>query len=235
MNEFPPKLDGPRPERNWFFRLPTWGKWTIGIVSALFLMGIGAAIGGGDNNESDLKDEVAALETSQATEKAKAEAEAEKVEEELAENEEIVHKVEGRAKEFVRLGKAKAKEIVGDARAEKNALAEEVDEQEGRLSSVSNEVESVEGKLASLRGEEDEAKEIEAKSTIPGNGTFRAEVDYIPGIYESKGGNLCYWQTQGSADNFDIVNNENATGPTIAEITTPYFQTEGCDTWHRIE
>jgi len=58
----PPKLGEPKPPRegNWFIRLPTWAKWTIGVVAALLLLGAGAAIGSGE--EDELKDDIAALE-----------------------------------------------------------------------------------------------------------------------------------------------------------------------------
>jgi hypothetical protein len=41
-------------------KLPTWGKWTIGIVGALLLLGIGVAVGKGGEEDS-LKEEVAQL------------------------------------------------------------------------------------------------------------------------------------------------------------------------------
>lgn len=124
-------------------------------------------------------------------------------------------------KELRREAKAIISDAKGKAKVAAEGIEDEASEAEERLSRAEE----------SLHG----VREEKAKSTIPGNGTFRAEVNYIPGVYESKGGNLCYWATLNSADNFDIVNNENATGPTIAEITTPYFQTKGCAPWHRIE
>ncbi len=78
------------------------------------------------------------------------------------------------------------------------------------------------------------AREEKAKSTIPGDGTFKADVDYIPGTYRAPGGRNCYWATLNSADPYDIASNENATGPTIASIESPYFQTQGCGQWERI-
>jgi hypothetical protein len=64
MNSMPPKLgDNPSPSSgNWWARLPTWGKWTGGIIAVIILLGIGGAIGGSGGKEDDLKNEVASLE-----------------------------------------------------------------------------------------------------------------------------------------------------------------------------
>jgi hypothetical protein len=201
-------------KRNPWSKLPTWAKWTIGVVGALILLSIGAAIG--PSNEDSLKSErdEARTEVAQASEdRDRAEAEAEAVQ----------------ARKAVILSKAKAdaSRIVGDARSESSKLSSELEGLSNEVGAAGEELSSVE---ASLNGAEEE----KAKSTIPGDGTFRAEVDYIPGTYESSGGEYCYWATLNSADPYDIASNENATGPTIASIQTPYFQTKSCGTWRRI-
>ncbi len=195
-------------------KLPTWAKWTISIVGALILLGIGAAIG--SSGEGKLKDErdEAQAEVAQANqERDRAEVEAEAVQ----------------ARKAVILSKAKAdaSRIVGAARSESSKLS-------GELEGLRNEVDATGEELSSVEASLNGAEEEKAKSTIPGNGTFRAEVDYIPGTYQSSGGEGCYWATLNSADPYDIASNENAAGPTIASIQTPYFQTQGCGTWKRI-
>ncbi len=201
-------------KNNPWSKLPSWAKWTIGIVGALILLGVGAAIG--SSGEGKLKDErdEAQTEVAQANqERDRAEAEAEAIQ----------------ARKAVILSKAKAdaSRIVGTARSESSKLS-------GELDGLSGEVDSVEEELASVEESLNGAEEEKAKSTIPGNGTFRAEVDYIPGTYQSSGGEGCYWATLNSADPYDIASNENAAGPTIASIQTPYFQTQDCGTWKRI-
>ena len=99
----PPKLDESsqgNPRDNWFVRLPSWGKWTIGIVAALLLMGIGAAIGGGNNKEGDLKDEVATLEGQVV-----------KAETSAKEAEAAAKKAEGAEREEVKAGEEKARKL----------------------------------------------------------------------------------------------------------------------------
>lgn len=196
-------------------KLPTWGKWTAGVVGALVLLVIGAAIGSG-GEEDELKAELAETRTElAAAERAQADAEA------TAEN------VHSRRDQIVAGAKSRAAKIVGDARSESAQLS-------GKLERLNGEVSATEGELSSVEDSLDGAREEKAKSTIPGDGTFQAEVDYLPGTYQSSGGAGCYWATLNSADPFDIASNENATGQTIASISTPYFQTEDCGTWKRI-
>lgn len=195
-------------------KLPTWVKWAIGVVGALLLLGIGAAAG--SSNEGDLKDEVSELE-----------AQLSGLEQDRDTAEARATRLAGLKEKIVGEAREKADSIVSGARR-KNEEAEE------SLGSLEGEVEATEEELSSVEGSLEGAEEIKAKSTIPGNGTFRAEVDFIAGTYRSSGGEGCYWATLNSADPFDIASNENATGPTIASIQTPYFQTQECGTWKRI-
>jgi hypothetical protein len=195
-------------------KLPTWAKWTAVIVGALLLLGIGGAVG--SSNEGDLKDEVSELKSQLAD-----------VKQERDTAEAKANRLEGLKKKIVAEARDRADSIL-------SAAKHRGDEAEEILGSLEGEVEATEEELASVEGSLGGAEEIKAKSTIPGNGTFRAEVDFIPGTYRSSGGEGCYWATLNSADPFDIASNENATGPTIASIQAPYFQTQGCGTWKRI-
>lgn len=195
-------------------RLPRWARWALGIVGAILLIGIGAAIG--SSNEGHLKDE------------------RDEAQQEIAEAEDqrdravaLFDSIRGRQETIVAKAKHQATHIVNSARSESNELSSKLEGLRSTISSREDELSKVE---SSLEG----AREEKAKSTIPGNGTFQAEVDYLPGTYESSGGATCYWATLNSADPFDIESNENASGQTIASIHSPYFQTKGCGTWKRI-
>jgi hypothetical protein len=122
---------------------------------------------------------------------------------------------------------AEAKRIVGSAKDESKTL-------DGKLSDQKSELEQAEGEMSRVEESLSGAREEKQLSTIPGNGTYQAEVDFLPGTYRSSGGAGCYWATLNSADPYDIASNENASGPTIASIQTPYFQTDGCGKWDRI-
>lgn len=202
-------------------KLPTWGKWTIGVVGVFIVLGVGAAIGG--SNEDDLKSEVSSLESqveNAQDERDAADARTERAEAEAA-------RIRAQGAKIVSEAEAEADELLSGAKRE-------ADEAEENLGSLKSEVASTESELADVEGSLDGAREEKAKSKIPGDGTFKSEADYIPGTYRSEGGSTCYWATLNSADPYDIASNENATGPTIASITTPYFNTSGCGAWERI-
>jgi outer membrane murein-binding lipoprotein Lpp len=210
----PPKAGRSNP----WDRPPTWAKWTAGVVGALLLLGIGSAIG--SSGEDDLKTEVAKLESQVDY----AQEERDVAEEEAADAHSEASRVRGLRGKIVGEAEDRATEIIGDAKEEKESL-----------NSVQGEITSAENELASVEDSIGGAEEEKALSSIPGDGTFKAEVDYLPGTYRAPGGEGCYWATLNSADPYDIASNENASGPTIANIETPYFQTSGCGTWERME
>lgn len=197
-------------------KLPTWAKWVIGIVSVLLLLGIGAAIGSGE--EDSLKSQVSDLEA----EVASADRQRKEAEEESTDAFMEVDQIKGMRSEIVGKAREQADKIVGDAKAQ----AEE-------MVSIENEIQAAEDRLASVESSIGGAKEEAAKSTIA-DGIWQAESDYIPGTYRAPGGPTCYWATLNSADPYDIASNENGTGSQIASIESPYFQTKGCGTWERI-
>lgn len=201
-------------KKNPWQRLPTWGRWTIAVIGAFFLVGIGAAIGG--SNEGNLEKEVSALEGQLANAKqGKSDAEAQ------------ASRVEALKGKIVGQGEARAASIVNDAKRES-------EEAKNALGSLKSEVASTEGELEEVEGSLSGAEHEAALSTIS-DGTWQAETDFIPGTYRAPGGPNCYWATLNSADPYDIASNENGTGPQIAAIEAPYFQTDGCGTWERIE
>ena len=200
-------------KKNPWQKLPTWAKWTIGIVGALIVMGIGAAIGG--SNEGNLESEVTTLEGQLANAK-----------KEKVEAEDKASRIAALKGKIVGEAERKASKLLSGAKAESEEAKEDLGSLRSEVAATEGEFEEVDG---SLGGAEEEA----ALSTIT-NGTWKAEVDFIPGTYRAPGGPTCYWATLNSADPYDIASNENGTGPQIATIESPYFQTKGCGTWERI-
>jgi transposase-like protein len=194
-------------KKNPWSKLPTWARWGLGILGALILLGIGAAIGSGE--EDDLKAEVTELtaERDQAIEEVAA--------------------VVDRKEQILSAARSSAADIIGDARSERSAAT-------GKLRRLRSEVSATQNELAQTESSLAGAEHEEALSTIS-DGTWQAETDFIPGTYRAPGGSNCYWATLNSADPYDIASNENGTGPQIATIESPYFQTDGCGTWERIE
>lgn len=190
----------------------------IWVVAAFVLGGI---IGGaaGSSGESGLKDEkkelqqaVALAEERQQTAEDKATATEEKLN---AEKQSILTKAQ-----------RKADRIVGHAKVE----AEE-------LENVESEIAAKEGELASVESSLEGAEQEKSLSSF-GGGIMKAEVDYTLGAtYEAAGGAGCYWALLNSANTNDISGNEftNSAAQQIVTIETPYFTSENCGTWKRIE
>lgn len=187
------------------------------------LIGLGIGIGTADSKEDELKSELASTESELHHVSSELEAE----ETAATEADAKAQKVYSERDKMLSDAKAEAKRIVGGAKSESETLANKLSDQESELERAEDELSSVESSISG-------AREEKRLSSIPGNGTFQAEVDFLPGTYRSSGGSGCYWATLNSADPYDIASNENATGPTIASIHSPYFQTEGCGKWERI-
>lgn len=196
-------------------KLPTWSKWVIGVLGAFVLLGIGAAIGGSE--EDDLKSELASTKT-----------EVSKAEHAQQEAERETEEIKGREAEIVHKAKATTKEIVGKAQSESSTLSSKLDEQRSELESVEGELSETESYLVG-------AEEDKAKSSIS-DGTWQSEVDYIPGTYEAEGGGSCYWallSEPGGGGIEGIIENGGFNKHQILTIDSPYFETRDCGTWHR--
>jgi hypothetical protein len=192
---------------------------SIGVVAALFLLGVGAAIGSGE--EDHVKTQVTDLESEVTI----ANNQQHRAEEETSDALSKVSRVQGLRGKIVGEAKEQAEKIVGDAKGEAEELA-----------SVDSEIEEAEGHLESVQASIGGAKEEAAKSRM-GDGIWQGEVDYIPGTYRAPGGEGCYWATLNSANTGDIADNEVSVGSgsqQIATINTPYFQSKDCGTWERI-
>lgn len=222
---------GPSPQQSsegWWSRLPTWAKWTIGVVGALIILVVGAAIGGSGSKESELKDEVAALEADvvgaeQEATDAKAATRATK------------QRVRQRSRQIYSKASEKGREVKEEAQEEASKIKGELEQTRSEVTSAQNELADAEGRLESVQGSIVVAKEEKAKSTIT-DGVWQLEVDYAPGVYEAPGGDLCYWALLNGVGGEleDIAENGGFNSHQVLEITTPYFETRECGTWHRI-
>ena len=218
-DELEPNPAGSGPGWLWWNRLPTWAKWTIGIVGALILMGIGGAIASGENEEDQLKERIAVLEERVKVSGGRADA----AHQEVA-------AIEGEVDKLTAQAEDKAEGIVNDAKSEANTL-------ESSVSSTKQELESVEGELSATESELGGAEEKVAKGTIT-NGVWQIERDYLPGTYEAPGGGSCYWallSTLGSGGVEGIIENGGFNKHQILTIESPYFETRSCGTWKLIE
>lgn len=218
----PNPMDG--AEKNWWGKLPTWAKWAIGVVGAFVLIGIGVAIGGGDEEDS-LKKEVASLESQVEAAESKTEAAEEKAEASA----ERADKIEGEADSITERAEEEAAKIKGKAGKEAASL-------EGQVAELKDEVKSAESDLAEVNSELGGAEEKVAKGKIT-DGTWQLDRDYLPGTYESPGGGGCYWALLSSpgGELEDIIENGGFNKHQILTIESPYFETRGCGTWRLAE
>jgi hypothetical protein len=138
--------------------------------------------------------------------------------------------VRSRKDQILSAAESQAKQILGSAKRERENAEEDLSNLESETASASA---SLEETKASLEGAEQEKN----LSSFPA-GIMKAEVDYLLGAtYEASGGAGCYWALLNSANTNDLAGNEftpNATQQ-IVTIETPYFTSEGCGTWERIE
>lgn len=189
-------------------KLPAWARWTIGVVGALILLGIGAAIG--SSEEDDLKSELALV----TKERNEAEGEADAL--------------AAREQRIIRRARATAARINAEAQTEGARISSELRQDRSELSGIQAELDDAESSLAGAEHEE-------ALSSF-GDGIWQAETDFTPGTYRSAGGDGCYYATLGSADTSDIITNEITLDASqqIVTIESPYFQSKDCGTWERI-
>ncbi|HEX5526679.1 MAG TPA: hypothetical protein VFX44_05715 [Solirubrobacterales bacterium] len=190
----------------------------IWVIAAFILGGI---IGGaaGTAGESGVKDEKEELQKELGLAEERQQA---------AEDKATAAKEELEAEKQAILAKARrqADGIIGDAKAE----AEELED-------VKSEIAAKEGQLASVESSLEGAEEEKSLSNF-GEGIMKAEVDYTLGAtYEAAGGTGCYWALLNSANTNDLAGNEftNNAVQQIVTIETPYFTSEDCGTWKRIE
>lgn len=82
--------------------------------------------------------------------------------------------------------------------------------------------------------EETEETSVPTATTIP-DGLWQQGRDYGPGVYRAPGGGNCYWALLGKANPGAIRENGGANSTQTLEVNSPYFETDGCGTWEKIE
>lgn len=87
--------------------------------------------------------------------------------------------------------------------------------------------------------ESSETSETPTATTIP-DGTWKRGTEYQPGTYRAPGGGRCWWEQRqrpgGEADGEGFNSNYGSEERNILlEIESPYFKTEHCGTWERVD
>jgi hypothetical protein len=193
--------------------------WVIGALAAGLV--VGGILGGviGNAGMGDLEAEREELQTALAVAEGKARSAEHR-------QEEVADRLASEKKAILDKARRQAAEIVGKSQLE----AEE-------LEAVEGEIASAEGELANVESSLEGAEQEKSLSSFAG-GIMKAEVDYTVGAtYEAAGGSGCYWAMLNSANTNDISTNEITTHAVqqIVTIETPYFTSEGCGAWKRIE
>jgi hypothetical protein len=83
------------------------------------------------------------------------------------------------------------------------------------------------------------AGDTPSTTTIP-DGTWRRDADYQPGMYRAPGGSACWWeqdQQAGGEAAGEGFNENYGSGEhnILIKIDAPYFKTEHCGTWVKVE
>jgi hypothetical protein len=89
--------------------------------------------------------------------------------------------------------------------------------------------EQLESRAAELRRERERILE----SSIE-DGIWQVGVDVEPGIYRADGGSSCYWALLRSADTRAIINNGGFAPNQTLRIRSPWFQTNDCGRWTKL-
>lgn len=209
-------------------RSSRYGEWIAGhpawAVGAAFLLGVVIAGGIGilviSAKNSDIQDLQADLSAEQA---ARSTAESERDQAQAR-----ADRVTERRDQIISSAKSKAQGMIDDAKSELSDL-------EDKIQSAQSDLSATEAKLADVQASLDVAQEQKNMSSF-GDGTWQANVDYLPGTYSAPGGSGCYWEklngpSGGGINN--IIDNGGFNKNQIVSIDSPYFSTDGCGTWTR--
>lgn len=140
------------------------------------------------------------------------------------------------------------RDLFGAENAELQLLADRFDEREARLRAGA---ERLDDRAAALKKRE---KRLEARAadvrqataelrseqeriqqTSIRDGIWQVGVDIEPGLYRSQGGANCYWALLRSADTQAIINNGGFAPNQTLRIDSPWFQTNDCGRWTKLD
>jgi hypothetical protein len=141
----------------------------------------------------------------------------------------VAARIRGQRDQIISAARDRADSMISSAKDKLSKLNGQVSATQDKLSSTQSQLESTQASL-------DQAQEIKAQSSF-GNGTWQANVDFLPGTYQSDGGPLCYWEklkgpSGGGLNN--IIDNGGDNSQQIVSVDSPYFHTNGCGTWTKV-
>lgn len=186
-------------------KLPPWGKRTVGVLGAILLIGIGAALGGSE--EDDLKDELEQAESALTTANAERD------------------QAQARADTII----SRRDQIIGNARSERSRLSGKLENLQSKVDATKAELQETESSLAGAEREEalssfgDGIWQADVDFTP---GTYRSEGG--DGCYYATLGSA---DTNDILTNEITLDASQQ----IVTIDSPYFQSKGCGTWERVE
>ncbi len=95
------------------------------------------------------------------------------------------------------------------------------------------------GAAAAASPEPPETSDTPTATTIP-DGTWKRGAEYQPGTYRAPGGERCWWEQRqrpgGEAGGEGFNSNYGSEERNILlEIDSPYFKTEHCGAWERVD
>lgn len=191
------------------------GAFVLGILIA-GVVGL-AVVSAKNSNIDNLEDELT------AEQQARAAAESER-DDAVATADQIT----GRRDQIISDAKSRGQEMIDNAKQELSGLQDKIQGAQSDLSET-------ESKLSDVQASLDTAQEQKMMSSF-GDGTWQANVDYLPGTYSAPGGSGCYWEklngpSGGGLNN--IIENGGFNKNQIVSVDSPYFSTDGCGTWTR--
>lgn len=114
-----------------------------------------------------------------------------------------------------------------EARAKLRDLRSRADDARDDASSAARRERRARSELRSLKSELSSTADQVAMSTFDGDGTYVVNEDILPGTYRAEASPGCYWETgrgSGSGGIEDIIENDNADGPVVVQITPDTYQ-----------
>jgi hypothetical protein len=131
-----------------------------------------------------------------------------------------------RAADADRLAKRKADQ---DAAAEQRSEA--LDDRSARLDQRQKDLDARSAEISAR-----ESAVAQTEQSAIGDGLYEVGKDMAPGKYHTTGapGDSCYYALLNSSDTFDIASNNNTSGPATVDVSSAYFESNGCGTWTKV-
>lgn len=126
--------------------------------------------------------------------------------------------------------------IAGCGDSGSNQSEQDLSTARAELATTRQKVADERAELQRLERQVGRKKKAIAKNTIAGTGTFVVGTDITPGTYHAEAQHGCYWARLSSFTTSDIIDNDNADGPTTVQImpSDKAFTTSGCADFHKV-